>query len=402
MFTIGTIQISFEKNNGGNMKKKTVIALIGTGVFVLGAAPVLAQDVTIVGPPCTFNVRTTREPVVEENPQEGGEETELEAATEADAGEIEIIQKEVETFRLFGQAGDDLMLIRTDGGDEYILKTELQDLLPELDLDRFPNTDEIQTFGQGAYSEEVKSVQQALADLGYLTGSVDGVYGGGTADAVRRFQEDRGLEASGNVDLYTMLLITAINDGLEETIEVSSKPYEFPEEKFPQIAGKTEADLTAFMESKWRYSYDPFTQQGEINPSIPLGSFSVEAPAIDRIEGKLAIKVLISKDAETGSFVLVPAIVTETTGAYRPYVQGAILVGDDTAHLEEATSTGEIDGISMKETGCIPLTTEAMQLLATGSVNTIRLLGKNNTYDITIEETSPTMAPFMEACQTLA
>jgi hypothetical protein len=43
----------------------------------------------------------------------------------------------------------------------------------------------------------VASVQQRLAHLGYDPGPVDGIYGKRTADAVRRFQRDHGLEDDG-------------------------------------------------------------------------------------------------------------------------------------------------------------------------------------------------------------
>lgn len=43
-------------------------------------------------------------------------------------------------------------------------------------------------------------IQQALAGLGYLSGTVDGVFGKGTATAVKAFQKDNGLPLTGAVD----------------------------------------------------------------------------------------------------------------------------------------------------------------------------------------------------------
>lgn len=46
----------------------------------------------------------------------------------------------------------------------------------------------------------VSLVQKALKERGYFTDPIDGVFGATTSDAVRRFQEDSGLLASGVID----------------------------------------------------------------------------------------------------------------------------------------------------------------------------------------------------------
>lgn len=53
---------------------------------------------------------------------------------------------------------------------------------------------------RGAGGEPVERLQQRLTDLGYRTGGVDGSFGGMTAVAVRVFQHDHDLPASGTVD----------------------------------------------------------------------------------------------------------------------------------------------------------------------------------------------------------
>ena len=55
----------------------------------------------------------------------------------------------------------------------------------------------------GAKGDDVKTVQRKLKDLGFYRGSVDGDFGAGTEDAVKRFQEQYGLEADGKVGKYT-------------------------------------------------------------------------------------------------------------------------------------------------------------------------------------------------------
>lgn len=50
---------------------------------------------------------------------------------------------------------------------------------------------------QGSKGGEVKEVQRRLKQWGYYTGSVDGIYGKGTIEAVKRFQKKNGLTADG-------------------------------------------------------------------------------------------------------------------------------------------------------------------------------------------------------------
>lgn len=49
----------------------------------------------------------------------------------------------------------------------------------------------------GSRSQEVKSIQRVLKSKGYYTGSIDGIFGTGTKNAVIAFQRDTGLKADG-------------------------------------------------------------------------------------------------------------------------------------------------------------------------------------------------------------
>ena len=386
-------------------------ALLGAGMMLSQAQPVLAQDVTIDGAPVVLQVTTAdaaqgaeagADAAVEgaDVAAEGGEGVvaDGQAAGSAAGG---VVEKEVESFRLFGETQDGRMLIRTDGGDEYVSKDDLAAVLPELSLDGFPIMEETAALGQGTNGDDVKMLQQVLADLGYLEGDIDGSYGGGTAGAVSKFQEERGLEATGNADVYTMMLIRAIKVGIPESVTVSSKGFESPEEKFPQIVDNVDADLEAFMEPKWRWRFDEESQTGEIDPGIALGTFAVETPAIDKINGTAGIKLHVTKDEATGVYVLTPAIVVETESASRPYMQGAALKGSSTIKLEETETTGELSGITMYETSYIKLTPEALEALAAGEVESITLQGKNKSYDIAVSIDSENVKAFAESCEGL-
>lgn len=49
----------------------------------------------------------------------------------------------------------------------------------------------------GSRGDEVRRIQQKLKNWGYYTGSVDGIYGSQTQNAVRKFQRDNGLTVDG-------------------------------------------------------------------------------------------------------------------------------------------------------------------------------------------------------------
>ena len=79
--------------------------------------------------------------------------------------------------------------------------------------------------------ETVKQVQQALNDAGYSCGSVDGVAGSMTAEAVSRYQTDHGLEATGVIDDALLGAMGLAGDAAADTAETVSSGNE------PQDAG---------------------------------------------------------------------------------------------------------------------------------------------------------------------
>ncbi|MBD0338648.1 MAG: peptidoglycan-binding protein [Thermoleophilia bacterium] len=67
------------------------------------------------------------------------------------------------------------------------------------------------TLTSGDEGQSVTLLQQGLAQLGYDVGTPDGVYGPGTAEAVRQFQADSGLDADGVAGPATL---AALNQAL--------------------------------------------------------------------------------------------------------------------------------------------------------------------------------------------
>ena len=65
-----------------------------------------------------------------------------------------------------------------------------------------------QTLSQlGSRGQEVRQIQQKLKQLGFYSGSVDGVYGTATQKAVRQFQKNCGITADGIAGPKTLLYL---------------------------------------------------------------------------------------------------------------------------------------------------------------------------------------------------
>ena len=69
----------------------------------------------------------------------------------------------------------------------------------------------------GSKGGSVMKVQEKLGRKGYLKDEADGVYGKGTAEAVKKFQKDNGLEPTGVADDATQeMLLSSEYASLEE------------------------------------------------------------------------------------------------------------------------------------------------------------------------------------------
>lgn len=56
----------------------------------------------------------------------------------------------------------------------------------------------------GSNGEEVKQIQTKLKNWGYYSGAIDGIYGSGTYEAVKKFQQNNGLAADGIAGSQTL------------------------------------------------------------------------------------------------------------------------------------------------------------------------------------------------------
>jgi len=63
------------------------------------------------------------------------------------------------------------------------------------------------TLRKGDQGPDVVTLQEALAELGYLNGAADGNFGTGTQTAVKKFQEDNGLDSDGIAGKMTLEML---------------------------------------------------------------------------------------------------------------------------------------------------------------------------------------------------
>lgn len=99
-------------------------------------------------------------------------------------------------------------LIDTSGKWKYVGRVAIILLLNLLIIAAFTKGGTIQTLSKyGSSGTEVRQIQTRLKQWGYYTGSVDGVYGTGTKNAVIAFQKKHGLTADGVAGPQTLAKI---------------------------------------------------------------------------------------------------------------------------------------------------------------------------------------------------
>lgn len=98
------------------------------------------------------------------------------------------------------------------GGADLIPKTPTPDpaqstLIPTAAPTSAPTSEAARTLKKGSTGADVKKLQQALIDLGYLSDTADGTFGAKTQDAVTLFQAVNGLDADGLAGAKTQALL---------------------------------------------------------------------------------------------------------------------------------------------------------------------------------------------------
>ena len=84
------------------------------------------------------------------------------------------------------------------------------------------------TLCNGSKGEEVKALQQALIDLGYLKGKADGIFGNQTENAVRAFQSANGLTVDGLAGKKTRAMLQEAAAGKNSSSTATVQPAATP------------------------------------------------------------------------------------------------------------------------------------------------------------------------------
>ena len=394
------------------MRRSTwmTFAAIVFGLFICQAS-VWGAQVTVSGKPVPLPVHASLEgetaaaPVQEEaqdSSDETGEPSEDAAETLEPAAETmeETTVVRLKKFKVFGLASPDMVAISyNDDTIGYVERTQFQMLLPKISLDELPDISPYSTLTVGSRGSEVSSMQLQLIDLEILTGAADGVYGNGTAGAVRRFQEENGLEATGTADPLTRLFIGGrATKTLNKKIKTEYPAVFSVEDKFSSIMDDVTESLEPFVTPEWIFSFDKFTGLGAIDLGVPAGTPAVESPAVDRIVLETAFKVIVAKNKAEGTIDIIPAMTIDSTGACRPYVESVFFSeGSDICEITDAVYSGGLDGITLYENAYVPLTKEAAEFLTSHENISVRINGRNNDYDYSMGVDRDSLAAFLTA-----
>lgn len=202
----------------------------------------------------------------------------------------------------------------------------------------------------GSTGQEVANVQQALKDLHYYSGPVDGLFSEDTAAAVKAFQKNNNLTADGVVGAYTMLkLMTGIPWAEEFDHETLTTTYPLPA---PAAVGQTQngsyykgASGTVIKTYQQKLK-DLEYYEGDID-----GDFDAEFEAAvklfqsrngltaDGILGQKTIDAMYSPGAIKKTD-LVPTVYTLSSGSASPFVKNL-----QTILKNHYFYTGKLDGV---------------------------------------------------------
>ncbi len=98
---------------------------------------------------------------------------------------------------------------------------------------------ETTTLYNGSKGEEVRELQQALIDLGYLTGTADGVFGNKTENAVRQFQKNNRLTVDGLAGTATREAILSKAQAKKSHVNQTSSPTPTPVPAVPDTGSSS-------------------------------------------------------------------------------------------------------------------------------------------------------------------
>ena len=241
-----------------------------------------------------------------------------------------------------------------------------------------PVLSELAPIQRGADREQIRALQQALIDLGYLQGEADGSFGNMSANAVTSFQRAVGLPATGSADGLTQQLLFALAGD-----PVTLSAYTDPAQQFAAIADRTDAKLEALYGKGMKFEYDDISGSGFISNGAQLTAVG-EGADIDSYEFTFSFGFAVAESK--GVVTVKPVIQVTNVSVRRPLMATALLKsGDQRLSAKVSGIANSVSGSKSVETGTVALNAEGAALLAqaaeAGELK-MRVTGKYQSYDI--------------------
>lgn len=317
------------------------------------------------------------------------------------------------SFDALGIIDNTYVMISYDGGKIGWLSTdEIDAKVPDMNgrlMRELPSANGWTTLEQGSDGEMVTQAQQVLSDLGFLEGEVDGLYGGGTAASVQRFQESEGLPVTGQIDAFTWIgLLRAGDPSLREVkpLETVYPPVYEARKKFHLIYNDV-ADtdyLDQFLDPEWKIKYDVFSGEGKIDYTrngLDLGTKDVGNRRIDKVRLNACMYVDLRR-MDTGAIRPRPVIEVRAEGSHLPYIKDATLTyGIYSEDMELVRREAALSGMNSVETAVLEITWDIYSMLRVelgGGDLILHLHGEERDFEMDLTGYLPQIELFTDAC----
>ena len=288
---------------------------------------------------------------------------------------------ELDSFQLLATNDEGGYVIYADGQFYNVAAEALQPLFTAMGAPSVPALGGLDSLGRGANNDEVKRLQESLASLGYLEGTIDGDFGGGTERAIKALQADEGLEETGKADELFQLLVQSMTAQPVEANLVAD-----PAELYAPIEGRTTVDLQPVIDSGLAFSYDDMTGEGFITDGTKISYDASGEADIDKYELSVAFGLLARENAN-GEVDVLPAAKVSCLCVRRPVLNELTIKAGATAYKGSAafeSLQATLSGVDSLEQGIVLLDDNMVDALAAASEAgelKLRLTGQYNTFD---------------------
>lgn len=311
------------------------------------------------------------------------------ALTGTAVGDGQPADLQLEAFQLLGLDAEGSYVIYADQGFYAVPAQAMTSVIAQLDpdlVDALPNLAGMETLARGGKkSDAVIRFQQAMIDTGYLTGTADGDYGGGTERAVVALQAELGLEQTGQADPMLQALLISMaqpEQAVDSTSDAGNELYE-------TVAAAIGADAQALIDGGLVIQYDDISGNGFISGGRAL---TYEVPAesdIDFCELTLDIGLALADDAQ-GKMAAQPAAKVSCRCIRRPVLsQLTLKAGSHRGTVDLTGLTTSVDGAYTVESATVVLNDGMIEALrAAGEAGELkaRVTGRYNSFDLSADK----------------